>query len=136
MTVEMKSDEQLTEELREATRGLLFMSESDYPFEVFAWGREEPTREFLRGLAGKDSSARVETREPREFFRAAASEPEWKGEQELALARRYQALLRLLETGLSDLTVYRVGAIDINVYVAGRAPSGNRLGVSTRIVET
>ena len=132
----MKSDEQLMEELKVATRGLLFMSESDYPFEVFKWGSAEPTREFLRGPAGRDSSAPVETQGAAEFFRAAASEPEWKGEAELAVARRYKALLRLLESSLSDLRVYRVGAIDMNVYVAGRAPSGNWLGVSTRVVET
>jgi Nuclease A inhibitor-like protein len=132
----MKSDAQLIEELREATRGLLFMSESDYPFEVFVWGGAEPSREFLRGLAGRDSSVPVETQGAREFFRAAVSESEWKGEAELALARRFRALLRLLETSLSDLKVYRVGAIDVGVYVAGRAPSGNWLGVSTRVVET
>ena len=132
----MKSDERLMEELREATRGLLFMSESDYPLEVFGWATDEPTREFLRGLSGRDSSAQVETQGAREFFRAAASEPEWKGEEELATARRYQALLQLMEASLSDLKVYRVGSIDISVYVAGRAPSGNWLGVSTRVVET
>jgi len=131
-----KSDEQLVEELKAATRGLVFMSESDYPLEVFAWGGAEPTREFLRGLARADSSARVETRGAREFFRAAASEPEWKGEEELAAARRFRGLLRLLETSLTDLKVYRVGSIHIKVYVAGRAPSGNFLGVSTRVVET
>jgi hypothetical protein len=131
-----KSDEQLVEELSEATRGLTFMSESDYPFEVFAWGGAGPTREFLRGLACADSAAAVETRGAREFFRAAASEPDWKGEDELAVARRFQSLLRLLETSLKDLKVYRVGTIDIKVYVAGRAPSGNYLGVSTRVVET
>ena len=132
----MKSDEQLMEELSEATRGLLFMSESDYPFEVFRWTGAEPTPEFLRGLACADSAAPVEMREAREFFRAAASEPEWKGEAELAVARRFQALLRLLETSLAGLKVYRVGEVDIKVYVAGRAPSGNYIGVSTRVVET
>ncbi|HKG13467.1 MAG TPA: nuclease A inhibitor family protein [Pyrinomonadaceae bacterium] len=132
----MKGDEKLLEELSEATRGLLFMSESDYPFEVFVWGAEWPTREFLRALAGADSSVPVETRGAREFFRAAASEPDWKGEDELAVARRFQALLRLLETSLSDLKVYRVGAVNIKVYVAGRAPSGRFIGVSTRVVET
>ena len=136
MKSDEKEDEQLVEALREATRGLLFMSESDYPFEVFAWGGAEPTREFLRGLACADSSAQVETRGAREFFRAATSEPDWKGEDELTVARRFQALLRLLETSLADLKVYRVGEIDIAVYVAGRAPSGNFIGVSTRVVET
>ena len=132
----MKDDGHLVEELREATRGLVFMSESDYPFEVFVWGGAEPTREFLRGLACADSSATVETRGAREFFRAAVAEPEWKGEDELAAARRFQALLRLLETSLADLKVYRVGSTDIKGYVAGRAPSGNFVGVSTRVVET
>lgn len=131
-----KGDEQLIEELKAATRGLLFMSESDYPFEVFVWGGAAPTRGFLRGLAGADSSARVETRGAREFFRAAASEPDWKGEEELAVARRFGALLRLLETSLAGLKVYRVGTVDVKVYVAGRAPSGNFVGVSTRVVET
>lgn len=132
----MKSDEKLIEELTEAARGLVFMSESDYPLEVFKWGGAEPTHEFLRGLARADSSAPVETRGARDFFRAAVSEPEWKGEDELAVARKFQTLLRLLETSLADLKVYRVGAVDIKVYVAGRAPSGNFLGVSTRVVET
>ncbi len=44
----MKSDEQLCEELKEATRGLLFMSESEYPFEVVRWeGREEMSPDDL-----------------------------------------------------------------------------------------
>lgn len=132
----METDAQLVEELKEATRGLLFMSESDRPLDVFVWGRAEPTPEWVRGRAGADSSAPFETRDAREFFRASASEPDWKGEEELAVARRFQSLLRLLETSLADLKVYRVGEVDAAVYVAGRAPSGNWLGVSTRVVET
>jgi Nuclease A inhibitor-like protein len=132
----MNSDERLIEELRSATRGLLFMSESDYPFDVFRWEVAEPTPQFLRGLTGHDPSATVEQRTAPDFFRAAASEPEWKGEAELATARRYQTLLRLLEKNLSGLKVFRVGAINMPVYVAGRAPSGAWLGVSTRVVET
>ncbi|HVF44867.1 MAG TPA: nuclease A inhibitor family protein, partial [Pyrinomonadaceae bacterium] len=124
----MRDDGQLIEELREATRGLLFVSESDHPFEVFVWGRAETTREFVRGQARAGPSATVETRGAREFFRAALSEPDWKGDAELAAARRFQALLRLLETSLADLKVYRVGSVDIKVYVAGRAPSGNFVG--------
>ena len=130
------TDEQLTEELREATRGLTFMSESDYPFEVFNWGAAEPTHEFLRGLSGEASDVPVETTTPANFFRVAASEAEWKNAEQLTAARRFQKLLRLLEQNLTDLRVYRVGAINIPVYVAGRGASGHWLGVSTRVVET
>ena len=130
------TDVQLLEALREATRGLTYMSESDYPFEVFDWGEVEPTPEFLRGLDGSGAEATVETRTAAEFFRAATSEPDWKGAGELAVARRFQALLRLLEENLSDLKVFRVGAINMPVYVAGRSGNGSWLGVSTRVVET
>jgi hypothetical protein len=130
------TDEKLVEELREATRGLTFMSESDYPFEVFRWDVEEPTDEFLRGLTGEAADAPVETRTAADFFRVAASEAEWKNAEQLDAARRFQALLRLLEENLEDLRVYRVGSVNIPVYVTGRAASGKRLGVSTRVVET
>jgi hypothetical protein len=130
------NDTQLLEELKEAARGLTFMSESDYPLEVFDWGKSEPTPEFLRGLSGSGSDAPVETRTAAQFFRAATSEPDWKGAEELAVAKRFQALLRLLESNLSDLKVFRVGTVNVPVYVAGRSASGSWLGVSTRVVET
>lgn len=130
------TDEQLIEELRATTSGLTFMSESDYPLEVFKWGEAEPTHEFLRGLTGEAADAPVETRTAQDFFRVAASESEWKNAELLSEARRFQALLRLLEQNLTDLKVFRVGAVNIPVYVAGRSPSGNWLGVSTRVVET
>jgi len=140
----MKSDEQVCGGLEEATRGLLFMSESDYPFEVVRWeGIEEVTPEYLRRVAGQDATAAaagaaapVEERTVAEFFRVAAGEQEWKGEADIALAKRYQSLVRLLEENLTDVKVYRVGEINIGVYVVGRSAEGNWLGVSTQLVET
>lgn len=117
------TDERLLEELRAATEGLTYMSESDYPFEVFRW-EAEPTPESLRALAGAAEGAAVETRAPADFFRAPATES------------GFQKAQRLLEENLSDLRVYRVGEINIPVYVVGRSASGAWLGVSTRVVET
>lgn len=130
------TDEQLIEELRGATRGLMMMSESDYPFEVFKWGAEEPSEEFLRGLTGEAADAPVETRTAADFFRVAASEAEWKNAEQLADARKFKSLLGLLEANLKDLRVYRVGSINIPVYVTGRNAAGEWVGVSTRVVET
>jgi hypothetical protein len=130
------TDQQLTEALRVETRGLTFMSESDYPFEVFNWGAAEPTEEFLRGLTGEAADAQVEKTTTTNFFRVAASEAEWKNAEQLAAARRFQSLLKILEENLTDLKVFRVGSINIPVYIVGRGASGNWLGVSTRVVET
>lgn len=133
----MDGDERLMAEIEGAAAGLSFMSESDFPFVTFRWeGLDDVTPEFLRGLTGHDPSAPVEALSADQFFRAAASEPEWKSAAELETARRYQSLLRLLKEGLSELRVYRVGTINMPVYVVGRGPSGAWMGLSTRVVET
>jgi hypothetical protein len=135
----MKSDEQVSAELRDATRGLLFMSESDYPFEIVRWKggeEEEASAERLRRLAGLEPTAPVGEQTLADFFRVAAGEQEWKDEAQLQSARRYQRLLKLLEENLTDVRVYRVGTINIGVYVLGRSEEGNWLGISTRVVET
>ncbi|MCA1557837.1 MAG: nuclease A inhibitor family protein [Acidobacteria bacterium] len=133
----MKQDAQLLEELEKAIAGLLFMSESDYPFSTFIWkGNVLITEEYLREQAGGATAAPVKAQSVEEFFHAAAAEPDWKSESELAMAKRYQALVRWLRENLSDFKVYRVGEIDIQVYLLGRSPEGNWIGVSTRVVET
>ena len=133
----MKTEEELLKDLREATAGLLFMSESDHPLEVVAWEGGGPvTPGRLRREAGKGDDAPVAELTPAQLFRAAASEPDWKGEAELATARRYQALARLLEENLTDLAAYRVGEIDVTAYVLGRGAEGNWLGLRTRLIET
>ena len=113
------------------------MSESDYPLETFYWtGETDVTHQYLRGVAEQAAGATVEVRSVDDFFRVAMSEPEWKGEQQLATARRYQNLVRLLKENLDDLKVYRIGEINIQVFIVGKAESGNWIGLSTRVVET
>jgi len=130
----MKSDEEILTELARAAEGLLYMSESDHPFEPLRLAGG-PTPERLRALAGAEADA-VQTLSLEEFFRAPASEPSWKEGAELASARRFQALARALAENLSEARAYKVGRINMPVYVLGRSPLGNWLGLSTRVVET
>ncbi|HUQ31235.1 MAG TPA: nuclease A inhibitor family protein [Pyrinomonadaceae bacterium] len=133
----MKSDEEIIEELKRTTVGLLFMSESDYPFDIFYMeGQTEMSAEYIRELSGEPADSPVEVKTVDEFFRVAISEPDWKGKAELAVAERYQSLLKLLKENLDGLKVYRVGQVNIAVYIVGRAQTGNWLGLSTRVVET
>jgi hypothetical protein len=133
----MKTDEQIIDELKRMTEGLLFMSEADYPFEiVYLKGEDEPSPRHLRERAGMAADAPVETRSIDKFFRAATSEPEWKQEKELTTARRYQSLVRLLKEHLTDLQVFTVGEINMPVYILGKSSEGSWLGLSTRVVET
>jgi len=115
----LKTDEQILEELRKASLGLFCMSESDYPFELVRWdGPAEITPEFLLSVTGEPAEAPIEEREFDTFM------------------GRYPGLAQVLKVNLSDIKVYKVGRINIPVYVVGRSPQGNWLGVSTRVVET
>jgi hypothetical protein len=133
----MKSDEQLSEELERLIAGLLFMSEADYPFETLFWKKDiEVTDEYLRLRAGARPDAQVKAESVDKFFRAAVSEPDWKSEAQLSIAKRYQSLIAWLKENLHHPLAYRVGEIDIKVYILGRSASGNWLGISTRVIET
>jgi len=133
----MKTDEQLLTELAQATDGLLFMSESDYPFEPVRWSTQtELTPEAVRRLTGQDERAPIETQSVNDLFHAAAAEAAWKNAQQLALARRYQALIGWLQDNLTAVRVYRIGRIQIDVYIVGRSAAGSWLGLQTRVIET
>jgi hypothetical protein len=133
----MKNDQELIEQLKRATEGLLMMSESDYPFEVLSISLQENlTPEYLRRLAGKSGDEPVEEKDLDDFFRNSISEPEWKNESQIATARQFQGLVRLLKSELFETTVYRVGEIDIAVFILGKSPCGNWIGLSTRVIET
>jgi hypothetical protein len=137
MSQKKMNDAELQQQLIEAARGLVVMSESDYPVEVARWQNvADVTPAYLRALTGEDASVPVEAVSAEDFFRAATSEPEWKGADEIATARKFQKLLRLLKEQLRDVKAYRVGTINVAVYVVGRSPEGHWLGVSTRVVET
>jgi hypothetical protein len=133
----MKTDEQILRELEQGTVGLSFMSESDYPFEVVRWGSvNEMTPQYLRGLTDERADAPVEVESLEDFFGPAAAEADWKGAAELETAKSYQALMRMLKDSLEDVRVYKVGRINIPVYIIGRSSKGSWLGLSTRVVET
>lgn len=116
----MKSDNEILEELRRASSGLFYMSESDYPFELLRWdGGTEITPDFLRGITGESADSAIQEMDSGAFLHG-----------------QYQPLFLLLGANLSELKVYKVGSINMPVYVVGRSPEGNWLGLSTRIVQT
>lgn len=120
-------------ELRRAAEGLWYMSESDYPLEaVRVEGPDEPSHARLRELAGAGADALVETRSPEEFFRPGAAVR--MGESPTAAS--FEGVLRALKGNLKEIRVYRIGSVNIPVYVLGRSGAGNWLGLRTRVVET
>jgi len=118
----LKSDKQVLEELKNASIGLLVMSESDYPFELIQWSGEiEITSEYLCRVSDRPEGTRIEEANTKRFL----------GENE-----RFRKLQAVIESNLEGVKVYKVGAINIPVYIVGRSPEGQWLGVSTRLIQT
>jgi len=138
------NNSELTDQLKSASEGLLFMSESDYPFEVSLWEsskqtsliRENLTTQKILELTGHPQDTPVEIVTVNNFFRVATTEQDWYGEEELATLKKYQKLVETLNNNLSDLKVYRIGKIEIDVYVIGQTSTGDYAVLSTKVVET
>jgi hypothetical protein len=129
---------QIVEHLANLSWGLLFTSESDYPLVVVSWpdekGRLFPER-ILR-VTGHPGDTPIEEVTLAAFFRPAIEEREGQTEEERASAAQFRALVEGIEADLSDVHVYRVGTIAIDVYIVGHAPDGTPVALSTKVIET
>ena len=126
----------IIETLLKATDGLLMPSESEYPFEAFRWlGENELTNQKLLELTSHPADSPVETVALDYLFRNVAYEKEWHDEVQKANVSKFQNLVSTLEKNLTDIKVYRVGTIDIDVYIVGKN-EGELAGLSTKVVET
>lgn len=123
--------------LQKATDGLLFMSESDYPFDVLYWRQPggSPSVARIAALTGEDASV-VEERSVDAFFDGAATPQDWHSPEDLQTVRRYQELVALLKAKLRKLKVYRFGTIQIHAYVVGVTSAGNWVALKTTQIET
>ena len=130
-------DSELIDQLTQATEGLWWTSESDYPFETIYW-------EDLDGISpakllekrDRDLTTTVEVRELEKFFKRVIEPKDWYEAEEIAECKRYQELMQLLQTYLTDPKVYLVGEVEIEVYILGQTKSGATAGLATISVET
>ncbi|NEU77599.1 nuclease A inhibitor family protein [Nostoc sp. UIC 10630] len=132
-----KTNSEILDQLRTATNGLLMMSESEYPFEVFLWegiALATPQKVVQQTNHPQDTPIKIVGID--DFFQVATTEEDWHEEEEKATVKRFQTLVQTLKENLSNLQVYRLGEIEIDVYVIGQALSGDSIGLSTKVVET
>ncbi len=70
------------------------------------------------------------------FFEGVTREEEWMDDGEHEHVKRFQNLKIVIQDLLSEVKVFRLGAMDIDVYVVGKTLSGVCAGVATKVVET
>lgn len=85
---------------------------------------------------GHEPDALVETVSADAFFERLIAINEWFGDSEKERAARFARLKAELAASLSDLTVFRIGRIRIDIYVVGIDAEGRLAGIATKSVET
>ncbi|WP_026999155.1 nuclease A inhibitor family protein [Eisenibacter elegans] len=130
----------LLSRLEQASAGLLYPSESDYPFEAiyWEWDQDAPlSSESLREYLEEDEDTPISEIPLERFFRPVAEEKDWHSDEERLEVQQYQNLRKLLEQLLQDLRVFKVGDIEVDVFIVGKVPNTeDYAGLSTVVIET
>jgi histidine triad (HIT) family protein len=116
------------EALKNAAKGLRMPSETDAPFEAFAWDNSgDLTPDRLLQLAGEPKGTSVEESPLDDLFATVPSEDKAK----------FQRLRQAIQEQLSGVKVYKVGdEAERQVYIVGKAKDGHWAGLKTTVVET
>jgi hypothetical protein len=121
-----KNDRLLTA-LQAACKGLVFISETEAPLTPFVWNDDAPLNaDRLLQAAGTVKGTPIEAMELSAFFRAVPKE----------MRSRYDALNKVLQENLTGIKVYKVGEVNLRVFIVGKAKDGSLAGVATEVVET
>jgi hypothetical protein len=124
--------------LTQASKGLEFPSESEYPFEPFLWKGDGTalTSEQIIQKAGLRGTSKTKVVDLDSFFQPATEEQDWFGPEEKETMKKFRNLVQVLKANLKDIQVLRAGKTEIEVVILGRTCDGDWAGLKTRVVET
>lgn len=120
--------------LENAASGLLMMSESDYPFTYFITEATTIDENLMLRLAGKAEGVLVEKTDIDHLLRNMANTSSGSVNQETA--QKFINLSDTLKLELTGLTVYRVGEVQVDVFIVGQTSEGTVAGMRTKLIET
>lgn len=132
-------DTNVVESLKQASNGLLMISESEYPFEVIEWVIEDGeslTIQKILQLTNHQQDSSTEEVELEYLFRNCAFEKEWHEEAQKQEVVKFQTLLNTIKSNLNEIKVYRVGTTEVDVYIVGKTETNDLVCLSTKLIET
>jgi len=130
-------EDELKKQLKKVSEGLFFISETDAEILPF-FGRQAQavTKEEILKQSENAANTPLEERDFAGFFKRLTEIQDWFGDEEKATAQKFAELRDLLQRNLRDLKVFKIGKIQIDVYVVGLDAENNLLGIKTKAVET
>ncbi len=130
-------DDNLAEQIKIAVRGLYYISETDALIQPFIGKQAKAvSKQEILSQTKKVANSTVEEKDFAGFFSRLTEIQDWFGEEEKEIAQKFVQLKELLEKNLRDLKVFRIGEIQLDIYVVGLDAENNLLGIETKAVET
>lgn len=132
-----KNSSDLDAQIREICTPLIYISEADSSVEMFRWSTHKNFNgETIIHEARLEQNAQIEEVAFDDFFLKLTKEKDWFGESDRARAAGFLKLQKLLSENLTDLKVFRIGRVRIEIFVVGLDKSGETVGVRMSAVET
>lgn len=118
-------------------KGLYYISETDAEVLPFCGERAESVTSYeVVRQTGSDTGAKVEGINPEAFFGPLIRMQEWFNDSKKQQAVGFSKLYDELRDKLTDLHVFKIGEIRIDIYIVGIAADGRLAGVMTHSIET
>ncbi|MFM7602886.1 MAG: nuclease A inhibitor family protein [Pseudanabaena sp.] len=125
---------EITDRLSTLSKDLLFPSESEYPLEPFTWGSATLTPETILTRSQKPADTPIESITLEDFFAPVVTDEDWFEDEDREIAQRFRDLQAAIAT-LENVQVFRVGTVEIDVYILGKI-GPDLVGLKTTVIET
>ncbi|MCX5934835.1 MAG: nuclease A inhibitor family protein [Pseudanabaena sp. LacPavin_0818_WC45_MAG_42_6] len=125
---------EITDRLTKLSEGLLFPSESEYPLEPFTWKSATLNRKTILTQAGKLAKTPIEAIALEDFFATVVTDQDWFEDEDREIAQRFRDLQTAIAT-LENVQVFRLGKVEIDVYIVGEIGQ-DLVGLRTTVIET
>ncbi len=128
---------ELKQQIGKLCEGLYYMSETDAEITPYTGSEAEATtKEEILSQTKSAPNTPVEERDFDEFFPRLTEIQDWFGDEEKQMVRKFTGLRDLLKNNLKDLKVFKIGKIELDVYVVGLDAENRLMGIKTKAVET
>lgn len=131
----LPEENSFSDQIETIVKDLYYISETDSEIFPFVGEKCESVSadELLRQLGRNDP---VEERVFEDFFKRLTEMQEWFGDEETATANKFSELKELILKNLKDVKVFKVGKIEVDIYIIGLDSESVLAGVWTKAVET
>lgn len=127
----------LAEKLRQVTKNLYYISETDAEILPFTGqSAASVTKDEVLRQTGRLPGEKIEERDFDQIFDRLTKIQDWFGDEETETAKKFAVLRDLLSENLTDLKVFKVGEIELDIFFVGLDEQRRLIGIKTKAVET